>query len=193
MELPEQSGRSTGATAPSISGMSEGWWAVPHWVFYTQGQAIDKGHNHGDGEERCSRAWGVRRWRRLGDGRFLRGPTRSGTATPTAAHTSALTWNVAVHLLTFAHEIRANIDMSGVRHRLSRDVPDRRPHIVRLRREGFRHVTISDELRPELGGSERDGRGGDEAVPIARHRPHHEGLVGDRSEETIRGVRGVAV
>src|SRR4030095_4451212 len=46
---------------------------------------------------------------------------------------------------------------------------------------------------PELQGPERDGGGGDVAVPVARHRPHQEGLVGDRPEEAIRGVRRVAV
>ncbi len=46
---------------------------------------------------------------------------------------------------------------------------------------------------PELRGPERDGGGGDVAVPVARHRPHHEGLVADQPQEAIRGVRRVAV
>src|SRR5712671_3858802 len=45
----------------------------------------------------------------------------------------------------------------------------------------------------ELRGLERDGRGGDVAVPVALRRPHHEGFVGDRAQEAIRGIRGVAV
>src|SRR6266581_4665385 len=46
---------------------------------------------------------------------------------------------------------------------------------------------------PELRGPERDGSGGDVAVPVALHRPHHQGLVGDRPQEAIRGIRRVAV
>ena len=39
---------------------------------------------------------------------------------------------------------------------------------------------VAPTASPELGGPERDGRGGDVAVPFALHRPHHQGLVGDR-------------
>src|SRR3984893_12648441 len=46
---------------------------------------------------------------------------------------------------------------------------------------------------PELRGPERDGGGGDVAVPVARHHPHHEGLVADRPQEAIGGVRRVAI
>jgi len=34
--------------------------------------------------------------------------------------------------------------------------------------------------------------GGDVAVPVALHRPHHQGFVGDLPQEAIRGIRGVA-
>src|SRR5437867_11467964 len=53
--------------------------------------------------------------------------------------------------------------------------------------------------RPELvdwlglRGPERDGRGRDIAVPVALRRPHHKGLVGNRTQEAIRGIRRVAV
>jgi len=53
-----------------------------------------------------------------------------------------------------------------------------------------------DPSRPaaaELRCPERDSGGGDVAVPVARHRPHHEGFVGDRPQEAIRGVRRVTV
>src|SRR6266480_6395039 len=44
-----------------------------------------------------------------------------------------------------------------------------------------------------IRGSERDGGGSDVAVPVARDRPHHEGLVDDLPQKAIRGVRRVAV
>src|SRR6267143_273622 len=65
--------------------------------------------------------------------------------------------------------------------------PGRQERKVAVKESSFR--TAPSELR----GSERDGGGGDVAVPVARHRPHHEGLVGDRPQEAIRGVRRIAV
>src|SRR5438876_3996518 len=58
--------------------------------------------------------------------------------------------------------------------------------------DGARHL-LFEPGGPELRGSERDGGGGKVTVAVACHRPHHEGLVGDRPQEAIRGVRRVAV
>src|SRR5258705_3428275 len=68
------------------------------------------------------------------------------------------------------------------------------------RGEGLRRLHVQERRSPtsrtappELRGPERDGGGGDVAVPVARHRPHQEGLVADRPQEAIGGVRRVAV
>src|SRR2546422_7022003 len=85
-------------------------------------------------------------------------------------------------------------DVSSVIVASSRAAPRTRGDYTRATvwADGARHL-LFEPGGPELRGSERDGGGGDVTVPVACHRPHHEGLVGDRPQEAIRGVRRVAV
>src|SRR5437016_13881609 len=85
-------------------------------------------------------------------------------------------------------------DVSSVIVASSRAAPRTRRDYTRATvwADGARHL-LFEPGGPELRGSQRDGGGGNVTAAVACHRPHHDGLVGDRPQDAVRGVRRVAV